>query len=819
MTNLHRQPLVQTQRRRLPTPHWLLLLLVLLLVHAGWAAALPASCSNGVQDGDESNTDCGGSCGPCYNGASCSTGSDCVSGVCSGGGTCVAATCSDGVQNQWETDVDCGGGGRVVSSDSTICPGNSVCPFSQCCSRDEECGTSSNHCRWGAADAFCDACAPGAACVSGGDCSSFRCVAGVCQAPSCSDGVRNADEVDVDCGGSCPLGCAAGQHCAAGSDCQGGVCQHAQCAAATCFDGLQNGQETGVDCGGGTCAGCADGSPCASPGDCWGALCSGGVCLGNANTPVFDEAQYTASVPDLVEEEGDELVAKVHATDADTGPSGQVVYSIVAGNGDGVFSMSPYTGELCLVGRRESSAVVHTVTVRATDGGKPPKHADVDVLVALFRYRVTVSVGDGGSGGDGGGAAAAPLAIVGHDARVAVAVGVPPGETQGMKVTLQAEDSSTVRLRSVASLHVTTGDVLSSCGAWPALAAAATASSDGGVLVLDLCTVTNPDTEVDHTITVVVVMQVLRSPPPSSVGTQSAQTSIKALVSTDALAAAGVSSLGSDVAVSIAEPVPVRAVLPQDPLRAVAGSPVALQVNLCVDGDALAARPPVAHLVAAQDVRVTVLASRGTLVTTMEGDTGASGTAVLTVVSAAYSVPLTTLTQALQSSAQESSDSVAIARTAQLMQTVGSSGLGDSVDVFVFSVAEVATDATGSTEHNTAHVQLPVVAISLSMTAPYVVLVADTASAPPAETAGSGSGAGSSQSQAWLIPYAGAQVGHLVVACDPHTSCSGHGTCATDDTTEYCICDTDWGSLDCSQCALTMCVCVGVCVLLAPVLV
>jgi len=43
-----------------------------------------ASCFNGIQDGDETGVDCGGSCAPC-------------------------PTCDDGIQNGGETGVDCGG--------------------------------------------------------------------------------------------------------------------------------------------------------------------------------------------------------------------------------------------------------------------------------------------------------------------------------------------------------------------------------------------------------------------------------------------------------------------------------------------------------------------------------------------------------------------------------------------------------------------------------------------------------------------------------------------------------------------------------------
>ena len=44
----------------------------------------------------------------CAAGESCNQDGDCESGVCTGG-TCAAPTCDDGVQNGDETDVDCGG--------------------------------------------------------------------------------------------------------------------------------------------------------------------------------------------------------------------------------------------------------------------------------------------------------------------------------------------------------------------------------------------------------------------------------------------------------------------------------------------------------------------------------------------------------------------------------------------------------------------------------------------------------------------------------------------------------------------------------------
>ncbi|HEY1954060.1 MAG TPA: hypothetical protein VGH28_00560 [Polyangiaceae bacterium] len=49
-------------------------------------------------------------------------------------------------------------------------------------------------------------------------------------------------------------------------------------AGASCTDGIKNGAETDVDCGGPTCAKCKDGSACALATDCASQSCSAGIC-------------------------------------------------------------------------------------------------------------------------------------------------------------------------------------------------------------------------------------------------------------------------------------------------------------------------------------------------------------------------------------------------------------------------------------------------------------------------------------------------------------------------------------------------------------
>ena len=190
------------------------------------------SCDNGIQDGDETDVDCGGSCPEtCDDGEMCMEDEDCTSEVCGDDETCQSPTCRDGVQNGDETGVDCGGS--------------------------------------------CDPCPSGRDCEDDDDCKSGVCVDGMCVPPACDDEVQNGDETDVDCGGGTCPGCDDGEMCMEGMDCMSGVCDPIDltCTPPTCEDGVQNGDETDVDCGGGTCPGCDDGEMCMEGMDCLSGVC------------------------------------------------------------------------------------------------------------------------------------------------------------------------------------------------------------------------------------------------------------------------------------------------------------------------------------------------------------------------------------------------------------------------------------------------------------------------------------------------------------------------------------------------------------------
>lgn len=134
------------------------------------------SCTDGYQDGAETDVDCGGdACQPCDDGFHCLVDGDCASGHCSAR-QCVPAPCVNGQRDGSETDLDCGGG-------------------------------------------TCAPCEEGKTCAGGRDCLSGVCAGQQCQAPSCTDTVENGVETDVDCGGSICPACTLGQACLLPRDC------------------------------------------------------------------------------------------------------------------------------------------------------------------------------------------------------------------------------------------------------------------------------------------------------------------------------------------------------------------------------------------------------------------------------------------------------------------------------------------------------------------------------------------------------------------------------------------------------------------------
>ena len=122
----------------------------------------------------------------------------------------------------------------------------------------------------------CAACALGRACTQDVDCASGLCGAGyICREAACGNGAQDPGETGVDCGGSCPA--CLGDPCGQDADCQTGYCEGGVCDVPTCTDGIKNGAETGVDCGG-DCSLCGEGMGCLSDANCLSGYCQGGFC-------------------------------------------------------------------------------------------------------------------------------------------------------------------------------------------------------------------------------------------------------------------------------------------------------------------------------------------------------------------------------------------------------------------------------------------------------------------------------------------------------------------------------------------------------------
>jgi hypothetical protein len=249
----------------------------------------PPTCDDGVQNGDETDIDCGGSCSGCDDGDGCQSDADCKSMNCDEGtGLCLPPpnTCADGMQNGDETDVDCGGSCPDDCDDGEGCEDDDDCVSMNC---DEKTGTCMpDQCSDGRqngdeTDVDCGGSCPmgcddGEGCLVDDDCISMNCNPGqmICQGqPACDDRMQNGDETDVDCGGSCPDDCDDGEGCLVGDDCISGVCDPDMlvCMAPACDDGVMNGDETDLDCGGACGNTCETGEDCLIGGDCIDDVC------------------------------------------------------------------------------------------------------------------------------------------------------------------------------------------------------------------------------------------------------------------------------------------------------------------------------------------------------------------------------------------------------------------------------------------------------------------------------------------------------------------------------------------------------------------
>jgi Cys-rich repeat protein len=245
------------------------------------------SCMDGVQNGQETDVDCGGPiCAPCAAGKKCKVDSDCTSMACDALTlVCDPNQCTDHKKDGTETDVDCGGG---------TCP---ACPVGLHCLVDADCTSNAcdvdtltcvaNQCEDHQQDGnetdvdcggpVCPACIIGQKCKVNSDCADMACDANtlICASSECTDHKKDGQETDVDCGGPVCMPCVVGKNCLVNTDCISQACDLVigMCASSTCQDQQKDGQETDVDCGGPVCAPCAVGKKCLVDSDCTSMAC------------------------------------------------------------------------------------------------------------------------------------------------------------------------------------------------------------------------------------------------------------------------------------------------------------------------------------------------------------------------------------------------------------------------------------------------------------------------------------------------------------------------------------------------------------------
>lgn len=275
------------------------------------ACSVP-SCKDGSPDGDETDTDCGGTCpDKCADAKKCRVAADCTSNRCVDDGTgtlrCAVPSCTDTTQNQGESGTDCGGTsictkcdtglGCTQKSDCTsgVCGSNNLCAAPTCGDTAQNQGETDLDCGGLNCRSATTACDNGKRCVENADCKELWCTTPtggttpICVHPTCTDTKQNGSESDIDCGGTCTTKCLDTYKCNKDSDCANGWCHSGKCATPACTDTFKNGTETGNDCGGNcaascstaydaNCKQCADGSGCGANNDCKSLNCATNVC-------------------------------------------------------------------------------------------------------------------------------------------------------------------------------------------------------------------------------------------------------------------------------------------------------------------------------------------------------------------------------------------------------------------------------------------------------------------------------------------------------------------------------------------------------------
>jgi hypothetical protein len=108
------------------------------LCNATTKACVDSTCADGVKDAMESDVDCGGTCtSKCGSARTCMVNADCASNACDlGTSTCTPASCGDGLKDGDESAVDCGGSCPAKCAIGSACNAASDCASGSACAKE-----------------------------------------------------------------------------------------------------------------------------------------------------------------------------------------------------------------------------------------------------------------------------------------------------------------------------------------------------------------------------------------------------------------------------------------------------------------------------------------------------------------------------------------------------------------------------------------------------------------------------------------------------------------------------------------------------------
>ncbi|MFT3772226.1 MAG: fibrinogen-like YCDxxxxGGGW domain-containing protein [Minicystis sp.] len=219
---------------------------------------------------------------------------------------CKTSTCTDNACGTTNAAV----GTPCNDDDGVVCDGNGACVAAHCTDGVRDADETDVDCGGATCDAQGKTCAPGQTCGVAADCTSPTPCAGTTytSASTCTGNVCTAG-TPVDCATSGEVcnaagGCVQCNVDAECSTCTDGANDSAATAVGTCNAGSCTGETTTTSCGAYTCGGTVCRTTCASSADC----VAGGTCTSNACVPAAScNALLTAS-PALAGKDGTYMV-------------------------------------------------------------------------------------------------------------------------------------------------------------------------------------------------------------------------------------------------------------------------------------------------------------------------------------------------------------------------------------------------------------------------------------------------------------------------------------------------------------------------------